>query len=537
MFRLVLKKGIHTIGCHRLGTITTTIGRAQGNHVIINDADVSRRHARIEKRGADYVYVDTSTNGTLINNRPSKMFTIKKDDVVSIGAWKIEVSDDSLDSSGNTNPAIHCKTKLFEPNILCAKKIPPKIEIKIEHPEHSTKRKKFTLSELSFGSHPNCNVTLSDTYVSRQHCRMIIQQERVFLTDLASTNGTFINGTRIDHLSVPFKGDFTIGQTKITYVIGSRLEKSGKIKKDRMGEIIGNSKSMRRIFSLIEKTAPTDATVCIIGASGTGKELIAKEVFNLSHRKKGPFIAINCAAIPATIIEGQLFGHERGAFTSAVEKMSGFFEQARGGTLFLDEIGEMPIELQSRLLRVLETKTIRRIGGQKDIHTDFRLITATNQNLKKMVAAGKFREDLFFRLYIVPINVPSLKERRCDIPALANHFLRGLNPAQSPVLTNEALQKLIRHSWPGNVRELKNTLERSFISSNKPTLDAGDIIFESPSREMVSARDDMDNYEQKLISNILDECYGNVSQSAIKLGVSRSTLQRKMVRYNMRKPG
>lgn len=234
-------------------------------------------------------------------------------------------------------------------------------------------------------------------------------------------------------------------------------------------EIVGSSTAMRNIFTQIIKVAAADSTVLICGESGTGKELVASSIYEHSARKGKPFIKINCVAIPEGLLESELFGHEKGSFTGAIEQKKGKFEIADKGTVFLDEIGDMPLATQAKLLRVLQEKEFERVGGTKTIKVDIRFIAATNKNIPEMIKNGKFREDLYFRLNVFPINIPALRERKEDIILIANYFLKSL-PGM-PRLSNSSLQKIIGYSWPGNVRELKNVLEHASILSEKGIID------------------------------------------------------------------
>jgi len=231
--------------------------------------------------------------------------------------------------------------------------------------------------------------------------------------------------------------------------------------KEMFPDIIGQSKTMRGVFNQIVKVAPTDATVLVLGETGTGKELITKSIYGHSQRKSKPFVAINCAAIPEGLLESELFGHEKGAFTGADSKKLGKFEVANGGTVFLDEIGDMPLETQSKILRVIEEAQVERVGGIKPIKVDVRLIAATHQNLAQMVESGQFRQDLYYRLNVFSIHLPPLRDRREDIPMLVRRFLKGLN--KSVEISPKSLQLLTAYQWPGNVRELKNTIEAASV--------------------------------------------------------------------------
>jgi two-component system, NtrC family, response regulator AtoC len=315
-------------------------------------------------------------------------------------------------------------------------------------------------------------------------------------------------------------------------------------KKYGIENIIGKSRKMNEVFDLLKQVAPAKATVLITGESGTGKELIAQAVHSLSGRT-GAFIPVHCAALPANLLENELFGHEKGAFTGASERRIGRFELADGGTIFLDEIGEIDPMVQVKLLRVLETKTFERIGGTESISVDSRIVAATNKNLEEMVNAGKFREDLFFRLNILTIELPPLRERKEDLSLLINSFIISLakeNGKDVFGISDEALNILSSYSWPGNIRELRNCIERMVILCREKTLNIANIpynIRKSVSPELAGKfipLDDlnMENNEKRLIIQSLDETKGNKTQAAEKLGISRRTLHRKLNEYGIK---
>ncbi len=306
-------------------------------------------------------------------------------------------------------------------------------------------------------------------------------------------------------------------------------------------ETIGSGPSMQRVFELVKKVAPSVASVVICGPSGTGKEVVARAIHNLSPRKDKPFLALNCSAIPATLIESELFGYERGAFTGAEQRRLGNFELAHGGTLFLDEIGDMPLELQAKFLRVLEERKIRRLGGRAEVEVDVRVICATNRDLKEEIRKGRFREDLFFRLHVFTIELPPLKERREDIPLLVHYFIEKFNAETGKHVqgvTPAAMAVLQAYPWPGNIRELRNTVERAMI------LVDGDVIGEDqlppdvqPTRpdEAATLRLplglSLDQVEKEYILASLQRNGGNKARTAEALGISEKTLYNKLNRY------
>jgi two-component system response regulator HydG len=310
------------------------------------------------------------------------------------------------------------------------------------------------------------------------------------------------------------------------------------------GGIVGKDVQMQIIFKLIQDIAPTDATVLIQGESGTGKELVARAVHNLSLRKEAPFIVINCSAYPTTLLESEIFGHERGAFTGALRQKNGRFEQADGGTVFLDEIGEIQLPAQIKLLRVIQTQKFERLGGEKTLGVNVRLIAATNKNLLEEVKRGNFREDLFYRLNVIPIQMPPLRNRRNDIPILARHFLCHFAVEQGKEVqdfSSEAMRMLLDYSWPGNVRELENSIEHALVLAKGEHVEATDLPLalqtaqKSQSSKIKSSRTILDT-EKKLLQETLEECGWNKKLTAQHLGISRSTLYSKLKKYRLSIP-
>lgn len=303
--------------------------------------------------------------------------------------------------------------------------------------------------------------------------------------------------------------------------------------------LIGKDPHMQNIYRLIEDIAPTDATVLIQGESGTGKELVARAIHQHSLRKNMPFVVINCSAYPATLLESELFGHEKGAFTGAIRQKIGRFEQAHGGTVFLDEIGEIAPPAQIKLLRILQSQKFERIGGEKTLNVDLRILAATNKNLIQAVKDGDFREDLFYRLNVIPIHLPPLRKRRNDIPLLARHFLGQFTAEQNKEIqdfSSEAMQLLLDYPWPGNVRELENSIEHAAVLAKGNKVD----ITELPSaiREAIHTPSDENHgtiveNEIKLLQDVLEECGWNKKKAAVKLGISRSTLYEKLKKYQI----
>jgi len=315
-------------------------------------------------------------------------------------------------------------------------------------------------------------------------------------------------------------------------------------KKYSLQNVIGISDKMQEVFKTALKAAKTKATILLIGESGTGKELIAKAIHFESDRNKAPFLAINCAAIPENLLEAELFGYEKGAFTGALVSKPGKFELANGGTIFLDEIGDLPLSLQAKLLRVIQDKTFERIGGTKSIKVDVRIIAATNKNLEEMVKSGAFREDLYFRLNVIPIFLPPLRERKEDIPLLIDHFLKKFNKEYGKNITidKSAMEKLINYSWPGNVRELENTIERLVILTEENKITLKDLPFyirqEEDNKTIgIKLKDSLpaqlELIEKKAIEEALKACNYNQTKAAKMLGLTKRQINYKIKKYGL----
>ena len=354
-----------------------------------------------------------------------------------------------------------------------------------------------------------------------------------------------------DYITKPFQNE------ELKLIIKKALENSRLIKENRRlsealsaryryGNIIGKSKPMLEIYDLIGKVAQSKASVLITGPSGTGKELIAKAIHYDSPRKKRPFISINCGALTETLLESELFGHEKGAFTGAIAMKKGRFELADEGTLFLDEVGEMPPSLQVKLLRVLQEMEFERVGGTRTINVDVRVLSASNRNVKEDVANGLFREDLFYRLNVMQIEVPSLKERIDDIPLLVDHFIEKFQspPKKNIKLTPEVKKALFNYSWPGNVRELENVIERAVVLNSGGVITLDDLPDELAGAKVefdverfiptnVSLPKALEQIEEKLIKRALAQCNNVQAHAAKMLGIKKNLIQHKMRKYNI----
>ena len=356
-----------------------------------------------------------------------------------------------------------------------------------------------------------------------------------------------------DHLAKPLDFDYVLAQIKRAIQHRKLTQKpdestsTGPDNRKRSG-MVGYSPAMQRVYKLIGQVAGSDATVLVRGESGTGKELVVNAIHENSARAAGPLITINCAAIPESLLESELFGHEKGAFTNAMYRRIGRFEEANGGTLFLDEIAELAPALQAKLLRAVQERTIERLGSNLPVQVDLRLVTATAKNLEQAVANGDFREDLYYRLNVVSIVLPPLRERKQDIPALVHHFLHRADRPSS--ITSSALQLLCDHNWPGNVRELENTIARALVLARGNVIDRHDVVLlqEHQSRPgathwtnlvplQLGWKQNVEALERSLVERALKASQGNKSKAAELLGMHRRLLYEKMRQYGLEKPG
>ena len=313
---------------------------------------------------------------------------------------------------------------------------------------------------LVVGSGSDCDFRLNDRRVSRRHLVLRAEEHGVRVIDRGSRNGTFFQGARIEEMILASDGVLTVGDTNLQVHLRAEPLDLALSEKTQLGDAIAHSAGMRHVFSILEQAARTDATVLLEGESGTGKDILAYALHQESPRHEGPFVVVDCGAIPENLIESELFGHEKGAFTGAATTRIGAFEQAHTGTIFLDEIGELPLESQPKLLRALESRSFRRVGGTKTVKVDVRVVAATNRRLREAARRKEFREDLFYRLAVVHVAVPRLVDRKEDIRPLAERFLRLATRDENARIPPELAALLESYPWPGNARELRNVVER-----------------------------------------------------------------------------
>jgi DNA-binding NtrC family response regulator len=401
---------------------------------------------------------------------------------------------------------------------------------------------------LIVGTHADADLRLTDTTVSRYHLELQIRSDGIKVTDLESTNGTFHGGTRVGSVILTGAARLRLGKTtEVDVTPEDEAVAIAPYQGDRFGDVLGGSAPMRALFGLLARVSATDATVLLEGETGTGKEAIAEAIHRASPRASRPFVVVDCGAIPRDLIASELFGHVRGAFTGATQAKEGLVESADGGTLFLDEIGELAVDLQPQLLRVLEKRELRRVGETRAVKVDIRVIAATHRNLRDLVKAGAFREDLFFRLAVVRAVVPPLRDRREDIPLLAHNFAGQLGRGGF-ALPETLLDQLRRHDWPGNVRELRNVVEQALslgddrlpflvpaagappAPSAPPPAAVLDLPFKEAKGKLV------ESFEREYLTHLLAKHRGNISRAATEAGIDRNYVHRLVKKYSIPVP-
>jgi len=421
------------------------------------------------------------------------------------------------------------------------------------------------LDVIRIGSAKTCDIVITDPTVSRRHAEIRRGKDGVILRDLGSTNGTFVGQVRAKEVYLGPDTHFRVGRTELHFKPDDEIIDVEPSSEDHFENLVGNSVAMREVFGILERVAPTDLTVLILGETGTGKELASRAVHSRSKRNQGPLVVFDCGAAPDNLIESELFGHQRGAFTGAVEARPGVFEMAHGGTIFLDEIGELPLDLQPKLLRVLEQREVRRVGASKTKPIDVRVVAATNRNLREEVDAGRFREDLYYRLAVVQMAMPPLRDRLEDLDRLAQHLLtRSSHNTDIQSIDPEVLHIFSSYHWPGNVRELNNVIERSlpFCDGTVITIDGLPDSLRSGSGETYSgttstspiplsqhsavstdpgpalpfkdAKDQIiEAFERQYVEDLLDRHEGNVSKAARAADMDRKSITRLMKKHGI----
>ncbi len=421
----------------------------------------------------------------------------------------------------------------------------------VSAPDGQQMRQEYAKRILRVGSREGTDLVLADATVSRIHFEIAADQHGYRLRDLGSSNGTVVDGYRAHDVYLKPGSRIHVGHTEIIFEPLLEEAELPLSRQERFGPLVGKSRAMRELFATLERVARSDATVLIEAETGTGKELIAKAIHEASDRSKGPLVVFDAAAAPKDLIESQLFGHERGAFTGAIERRTGYMEEADGGTLFLDELGELPTMLQPKLLRALETREVVPVGSNQPRKVDVRIVAATNRDLAVEINRGSFRDDLYYRLAVIRLVVPPLRERPEDVRLLVEHFVasvRGPSVAAQVVsqLGDAEWSRLERYPWPGNVRELRNTVERALALAG----DTGPIRFDPMATARLSpaavatANADLDrpfleqkhaliaDFERSYLMGMLERHGGNISRAATAAGLDRMYFKRLLKKYS-----
>lgn len=398
-------------------------------------------------------------------------------------------------------------------------------------------------SPTRVGSGENNELRLDDPSVSARHCEVALEPRGVTLRDLGSTNGTYLDGVRIERAFMKAGSHVRVGNTQLILVADEEDVSVPLSTRTNFGPLLGHSPKMRAAFAVLEQAAKTDSTLLINGESGTGKELAARGVHEAGLRSAQPFVVFDCGAVSATLIESALFGHARGAFTGATESRPGIFEQADKGTVVLDEIGELPLDLQPKLLRVLESRSVRRLGDTVDRHLDVRVIASTNRNLAAEARANRFRLDLYYRLSVITVTLPPLRDRLEEIPRLVSELSRRIAGSSAQELPATLLRILAQHDWPGNVRELRNVVERIITLPGLSVSDALGVaqpgalattLENAHELEFHAAKEaQVDAFEREYLTRRLTLARGNISEAARAAGMSRQSMHRLMNKHGL----
>ncbi len=439
-----------------------------------------------------------------------------------------------------------------------------RIGLKVADGPDQGKAAEFDHDVIRIGAAEGNHFQLTDATVSRRHAEITRTPDGLVLRDLGSTNGTFLGQVRIKEVYLGENRSFRVGKTEMEFALLDEVIDIVPTRETRFENIVGQSVAMRECFAVLDRVARTELTVMVTGETGSGKELVSRAIHQRSQRRAGPFVVFDCGAVARNLIESELFGHERGAFTGAVQSRAGVFEQAHTGTIFLDELGELPLELQPALLRVLEQREVRRVGDRRVRNVDVRVVAATNRDLQQLVKEGKFREDLYYRLAVVEVHLPPLRDRIEDLPMLVEHLLRSANFEHNVRgVTPDVLNVLKAWHWPGNVRELRNTLLRAIPFCEGDLVDlqalpealrhehaaaaaaadsAGDLapadlsglVLPAGDLSLREAKDQlMEAFERKYLEDLMERCERNISKAARTAGVDRKTIARMLKRHGI----
>jgi DNA-binding NtrC family response regulator len=530
MSALVIFNHDRKVLTYMLTKAETGVGTGALNDLSIPADNLRGYHFSLVREGPSVRLVDRSGGGVQLNGSPVKDAVLKDGDALSFGAISIRFVESAAPAeSGGTDAGGMTE-------VLAATGASPgdggRAFLTIAGP--GGRACEVGSAPVGIGSAADNDLRIGERFVSAHHCRVYRRDGVHRIVDLGSTNGTRVNGARIIDTALPDGARILIGRTEIGFE-----RETGKTEAPVFHGMIGSSRAMKIVFDLVARVAGSDATALITGETGTGKELVARAIHDLSKRAQGPFIPINCAAIAKDVLESELFGHEKGAFTGAAAARKGAFEEADGGTLFLDEVGEIPTDIQTKILRTVEYGEIKRVGANRPARVSTRIVAATNRSLQEEVKAGRFREDLFYRLNVLPVRLPPLRERAGDVELIAARITMEMSGGAKS-LSSGALGKLCEYQWPGNVRELKNVLTRALILSDSDTVQAEDCQF-NPARlsDILEAGSSfpggmsLAEIEKAAIMAELNRQDGHREKTAKALGIGLSTLKDKLKAWGM----
>ncbi len=517
----------------------TSIGRAPDCDVSLPDPGLSRLQAVVERRGDRFHLVDRSGRGTRVGGADVAESLLADGTEISLGAWRALFR---LGSAGGVEATRAGQTQLRRGGERATPAPQARLRVKARGRERSVP---LPAGGLSAGTAAGNDLVLDDPFVSAHHLRIEARGGRWLVTDLGSTNGTLLGGARVERAELPLGATLHLGDVELTL---EPPQAAPAARPAAFEGMISRDPGMRRVFELVERVAPSDTAVTILGETGTGKELVARALHARSGRAAGPFIPVNCSAIAETLIESELFGHEKGAFSGAERLRKGAFEEASGGTIFLDEIGELPFDLQAKLLRTLELGEVKRVGASRPLTVDVRIVAATHRDLRAQVRAGKFREDLFYRLCVVPVTIPPLRQRRGDVPTLAETFLAAAAPRGLPLRwSEEALARLEGYDWPGNVRQLRNVVQRALLFRGEGLVVAASAVaFEDTRTTAGDTGDDdtlfvrgltMEDLEREAIRLSLRRHGGKRAAVVKELQLAKSTVMKRIGQWGLQHEG
>ncbi|MBW1807933.1 MAG: sigma 54-interacting transcriptional regulator [Deltaproteobacteria bacterium] len=535
MLELVVSKGGKDLVALALDKKTVSIGRAGTNDLSIPDPTVSRHQCQIVTEGKKLRLLDHSGQGTSVDGKRVKDALLQPGAQINFGT----LTGTLRERADQPRPADTLTGGGTE--VLLDKQDQPEALKLVGQLKSKPLEIKLSGNVVNLGLEPTNDVVVKDSFISAFHCRFYKKSGAWFIVDLDSTNGTKVNGVRIGEAQLSAGAVVTLGKFELRVELDIDQTAPGGFH-----GILSEDPVMEPVFETIRRVAPTDETVLITGETGSGKELVAQAVHQLSLRSDQTLVTLNCAAITKDLLESELFGHEKGAFTGAQSRRLGLFEEADKGSLFLDEIGELGLDIQAKLLRALENGEIRRVGSNTPIRIDARVITATHQSLPSKVQSGDFRQDLYYRICVIEIAIPPLRERPKDIPLLARYFLqKATRNTGARTISKQAIESLVKYRFPGNVRELKHVITRAAILCPQDTIEASHLAFSPPTladrvseSKIYRKGKTLQEVEVETIRQTLNAHDGNQKAAARVLGIARSTLIHKMEKYNISsKPG